>query len=230
MNWEPDTYPVDPRHCNVYMPIRRGFIRVATTLQMWMDTTPHLTVEKIIHGINQIRDFFRVRELQTWIHPSLLDMTVVYMLRTRAPPSQPLSMAIRRMIISEKFNLLVSIFDTPSRFRVIARNLAVEPRNVFTHPTFRKDCEIALACAYNDGGDPLFNDANALGQKPLVGRDRLKALGLCIIEAHTFVRRLPLIRYHVDAPLTIDDLHKFNGSTRDIRITAMCAHIMGLTP
>jgi hypothetical protein len=222
-------YIFNPIRDSEYKPTVSGYVRLASVLQAWMDLTPTLTVEEIVDGIMQIRDFFD-REHISWMHPSIRDMSIIHMLRSKAPESQNLNMAIRRIILSgpeSERTMLVRSFHDPHMARSIAYALLNIEADTFSSPMFRKDCEIALACAFLDLGEVLYHQACEFGPMPY-SLEKLQALSFCVRTAATLMVRIPLIRHHNLYPLTLDDLQRYMNWGDDIRITNKCAYIIGL--
>ena len=214
-------YVFDPIKEAEFKPTVSGYVRLASALQAWMDTIPHLTVVEIVDGIMQMRNFFD-REHISWMHPTVRDMSIIYMLRSKAPASQNLNMAIRRIILLDK--VLVYSFNDPYMFRTVAYALKHEPRATFTDHMFRKDCEIALARAYTES---LYEEACEFGPIPY-SKEELFALSLCVRRAIALMVRLPAIRHHYGAPLSLDALQLYMHWGDDIQITYKCAYIIGL--
>lgn len=209
-------YVFDPIKDAEYKPFQGGYVHIANALQTWMDSTLRLSVIEIIDGILQMRTFFQ-NESISWMHPTIRDMSIIHMLRTKAPPSQNLNIAIRTLILdgpeSER-TMMVRAFQETDVYDAIGRALQRPPRDMFLSTIFRRDCEIALACAsinLNDGAESLL------------------ALRYCVQHAAPWMRRIPLImHHHWYEPLTVEAMQQYMSWSEEPVVAAKCAQIMGL--
>jgi len=195
--------------------------RLGALLKDWLSQTPTMETDDIVVGIMNMREFFRSSEGPwfSWFPSELLDMTIIYMVRNMAPPSRALNMAIRRIILAgpeDERTMMVRAFQEPDMCRVISHALRAEPRHSFLNMQFRKDCEIALACASAN-----LNDKNP----------DLAALRFCLGRAAVLARRLPAICAHFalrqDGPLTPERLANYFSWTDEPEVIIKAAYIIG---
>jgi hypothetical protein len=219
-----ERYVWDPIKESVWTP--RNWPRLSTLLRAWLSETPTMAIDDIVVGIMNMREFFRCPEdlkidvpWFSWFPNDRMDMTIIYMVRTLAPPSRRLNMAIRRIILAgpeDERTMMVRAFQEPDMYRVISEALKQAPRHSFLNPLFRKDCEIALACASAN-----LNDKNP----------DLLPMRFCLERAAVLARRLPAISAHVslwnDKLPSPSVLANYFSATDEPEVIIKAAHIIG---
>ena len=194
--------------------------RLGALLQDWLKQTPTMATDDIVVGIMNMREFFRSHDGPfSWFPNERLDMNIIYMVRALAPLSRRLNMAIRRIILAgpeDERTMMVRAFQEPDMYRVISEALRSEPRHSFLNPLFRKDCEIALACASAN-----LNDKNP----------DLLPMRFCLERAAVLARRLPAICAHAslwnDKLPSPSVLANYFSATDEPEVIIKAAYIIG---
>ena len=177
-------------------------------------------MDEIVFGIMNMREFFRSHDGPfCWFPNERLDMTIIYMVRTLAPPSRRLNMAIRRIILAgpeDERTMMVRAFQEHDMYRVISEALKQPPRHTLLNVEFRKDCQIALACASAN-----LNDKNP----------ELVPLQFCIRRAAELARRWPIVQHYIrtrEIPETPANYDYMVGWQDGPELMRLCADIIGV--
>jgi hypothetical protein len=193
-------------------------MRLAAVVRGWCAATPTMTSDEIISGFHNMREFFKGNDGWPWFEREMMDITILYAIRTWAPPSRVLSMAIRRMIMADaedERSIVVRSVQEPYMSEYLSRALKEAPRDTLLNVAFRNDCQIALAIASMN-----LNDKNP----------ELVPLQFCIRRAAELARRWPLVQHYIrthEMPETPANYDYMVGWQDGPALMRACADIIG---